>query len=260
MLSCKECHAITQNKCPDSELANQIYSIWIDRASSLSSHTLDEYSHHVQEAFLLVKTQMQLSKKVHPSRLSVLDFGMGWGRFALAIKALGCDVFGYDLSEERVALGESNGVKMLSEKQIRDHSFDIINTEQVFEHLPNPLETARTLSSVLRKNGLLKISVPFSRSIERGDFRIDWHASKYQANSWMPIQPLEHLNYFRRPSLIILSNILGLEEVRLRISTEYNYAFDWSTSRRVVKNIIRPLLRKRIRNYYLFTTPAAVDG
>ena len=66
---------------------------------------------------------------------------MGWGNWLLAAKALGVSVFGPQLSEERVKYAKKNGITVITWDEIQGSNFDYINTDQGFEHLPQPLET-----------------------------------------------------------------------------------------------------------------------
>jgi hypothetical protein len=129
-----------------------------------------------------------------------------------------------------------------------------INTEQVFEHLPSPLQTGAQLVSALVPNGVLKVSVPYAPWLERdvASIEINWEAATYAPHSPMAVHPLEHLTYFRRPSLNTMAARIGMREVRLRPTEELNYAFYWNSLRSVAKNLARPFLRRTFRNYFLY--------
>lgn len=66
----------------------------------------------------------------------------------------------------------------MSWEEIPQHQFDFINTEQVFEHIPKPLETLRYLKKALKTNGVLKISVPTANDIEQRLEIMDWKIPK----------------------------------------------------------------------------------
>ena len=100
--------------------------------------------------------------------------------------------------------------------------------------------------------GVLKISVPFSRWVEKGDLKIDWNAGRYSRHSSMPLQPLEHLTYFRRASVDALASQLGLTRVRLSAGDMLRYATNWTSPKSAIKNIGKALFRDRMRNYHLF--------
>jgi SAM-dependent methyltransferase len=86
---------------------------------------------------------------------------------------------------------------------IPKYRFDFINTEQVFEHIPEPLETLRHLIKSLETNGIIKISVPTANDVDRRLKIMDWEAPIDSRNSLDPVTPLEHINYFKRSSIRI---------------------------------------------------------
>ena len=71
-------------------------------------------------------------------------------------KGFGCESYGTELSEERIKYASSNGIKVIAWNEIPKHSFNFINTEQVFEHIPNPLDTLIYLKDALKPMVYLK--------------------------------------------------------------------------------------------------------
>lgn len=247
ILSCRGCRALFQQLAPTPEFAAEYYGSWIAQHGK-PRFLLGEYAHWINEALILTSFLLKRTGRESPDELKILDFGVGQGVFANAMKACGCKVYGYDLSDERLEAREREGIVPVKFEAIE--GFDFINTEQVFEHLPDPLEKATHLSRGLTEKGVLKISVPYARWAERGPLKIDWNAGRYARHSYMPLQPIEHLTYFRRPSLERMMASLGFKAVRPSILTELNYAFDWKRS--ALKYLARPFLRRWMRNYYLF--------
>lgn len=249
--ACSDCNALFQKHAPAPGLAAEYYDTWIAAHGSPSA-PFTEYTHRINEALVLTSLLLKRTGKRSPADLSVLDYGVGRGVFALAMRACGCKVSTYDLSSERMETARRNGLAAIEDSEIPGSGFDFINTEQVFEHLPAPRETTAHLVSGLNDRGILKISVPYGRAIESGPFRIDWNAPKYGPYSPMYLQPLEHLTYFRRPSLDKMMAGLGYAQVRLSVADELNYAFNWKGARQIAKNLVRPFIRDRIRNYFLY--------
>jgi 2-polyprenyl-3-methyl-5-hydroxy-6-metoxy-1,4-benzoquinol methylase len=98
--SCDSCGAITQRYAPDQAFASELYGKWIDKdpgREHKKAPPLQEYMHQIQEALILTTFLLKHRRKAVPSDLKVLDYGTGWGRFALAMKATGCDVYALDL-------------------------------------------------------------------------------------------------------------------------------------------------------------------
>ena len=172
---------------------------------------------------------------------------MGWGKWALMAKAFGCESYGSELSEERAKYASSNGIKIIEWNEIPKHSFDFINTEQVFEHISNPLGTLIYLKDALKSDGLFKISVPTANNITRRIKLMDWKAPKATRKSLNPVAPLEHVNYFRRNSLIKMAELAGLEEVVIPMLTQYKYTTNWFGAKRIAVNLLLPIYRNVLK-------------
>lgn len=206
LYECFGCGLIFQREIPNESLMERLYDYWIDPQKAFIQHqkkdALGHYSYYAQEIMQIIAYFKEVS-----SSLSFFDFGMGWGKWALMAKAFGCDSYGSELSKERIEYAKSNGIKVISWDEIPQHQFDFINTEQIFEHIPEPLQTLCHLKRALKPNGILKISVPIANDIERRLRIMDWEALKGTKNSLNPIAPLEHINFFRRKSLVKMASV-----------------------------------------------------
>jgi len=249
---CGVCGLIYQRDVPNKLLMERIYEHWIDPKKvfvrHLSQDGLEKYSYYAQEIMQIISYIGKM-----PSEVSVFDFGMGWGKWALMAKAFGCDSFGLEFSIERIQYAKGNGIKVINWDEIPKYRFDFINTEQVFEHLQDPLQTLRHLSSGLRTNGILKISVPGVNDIRRRLKIMDWSSPKGSKYSLNPVAPLEHINYFRRQSLVQMATQASLEETIIPIKIQYKYLTDWHKAKRILGNLFSPLYINIIKkqNYIL---------
>lgn len=250
LCKCNVCGLIFQREIPDDSLMEKLYEHWIDPQKVFNQHLeqaeLEYYSSYAQEIMQLIA----FFEKV-PSSLSFLDFGMGWGRWALMAKAFGLDSYGYEVSKERILFAQSNGVKVVSWEEMTQRQFDFINAEQIFEHIPQPLLTLCHLKKVLKPNGILKISVPTANDIERRLKIMDWKSPKGTRNSLNPIAPLEHINFFRRASLDKMAHAAGMEEVRIPLKYQYMYRINWYGVKQIAKNILAPIYQNifKSKNY-----------
>ena len=161
-----------------------------------------------------------------PSSLRFLDFGMGWGKWALMVKAFGCDSYGTELSKARIDHARSNGLAVITWQDIPQHQFDVINAEKVFEHIPDPLATLRHLKKALTVGGLLRIHVPAAGNMRRRLKIMNWTAPEGSRESLNPVAPLEHINFFRRSSLTRMARESGLTEASIPITEEYGHTPD----------------------------------
>lgn len=178
---------------------------------------------------------------------------MGWSKWLFMARAFGCKPYGTELSEERVSHAISNGIHVVDWNEIPEFSFDFINTEQVFEHLAQPLETLMHLKSALKPGGVVKISVPYTGDI---DFRLktmNWTAKKGSRESLNAVAPLEHINCFRRNSIIKMGKKVGLREIQFSIRNQYKYLNGWSFNKKFIIKLLRPVMRNVLKkeNYVL---------
>ena len=258
LCECDFCGLIFQRDIPNEVLMEKLYGQWIDPQKALIRHQqqddLGYYSRDAQEIMQIIS----YSRK-RPSSLQFFDFGMGWGEWALMAKAFGCESYGTDLSSNRRKYAQSIGIKVIMWDEIPQHRFDFINTEQVFEHIPDPLRTLLHLRTALKTNGILKISVPAANSINRQLRNMDWKAPKGSRNSLNPVAPLEHINCFRRTSLLKMASEAQMEEVFIPLTVQYSHITNWSGLKRIAKNILLPIYRNLLKkqNYiFLRNNPA----
>ena len=144
LCDCSSCGLIFQKDIPNDALMDRLYEHWIDPRGAFDRHLAEDdlsyYAEYAQEVMQLLAYFGRV-----PATVSMMDFGMGWGRWAMMAKAFGCDAHGSELSADRIAYARANGVKIVEWDDIPDQRFDVINADQVFEHIANPLDTLNYL-------------------------------------------------------------------------------------------------------------------
>ncbi|WP_121357803.1 class I SAM-dependent methyltransferase [Flavisolibacter nicotianae] len=253
LCECTSCQAIFQQEIPNDTLLEKLYEEWLDPQLALLRHQKqDGLAYHRQHAEEIMQVIALLGKP--PAQLHFLDFGMGWGQWALMAKAFGCTAYGTELSRERIAHARANGIHVITWEQLPRPQFDFINTEQVFEHLAAPLDTLRYISRGLKPGGLLKISVPTAHNIKRRLAHMDWKTPKGTRLSLNPVAPLEHINFFRRKSLLCMAEAAGMKEVTIPLKIQYQHTLDVSGLKPFVKSVSKPIIRKvwKQPNYLFF--------
>lgn len=252
LCECGNCGLIFQQNIPNKELMEKLYREWINPLQSLEKHNphvdLADYAANTQEILQIIS---YLGKT--PASLRFFDFGMGLGRWALMAKGFGCQSYGAELTDELIEHAKLNGINVITWDEIPQYSFDFINTEQVFEHIPEPLKTLRHLRKSLKTTGILKISVPPANDIDRRLKIMDWKSPKYSRNSLNAVAPLEHINCFRRSSLLKMAEEAGMHEIFMPIKTQYRYITNWGGIKEIAKNLFRPIYRNILKkqNYVL---------
>lgn len=250
LCECANCEAIFQKEIPGDALMLRLYEKWIHPVNVAENRRSLSYSHFKNYADEVARIASLF--KAPPASLRFCDFGLGWGDWALMAKAHGISSYGTELSNERIEHSRANGIKVISWDEIPGKDFDFINTEQVFEHLDKPLETLRHLKSGLKKGGIIKISVPYAHDIKRRLQSIDWKDKQGIAATLSPVAPLEHINYFRRKSIVKMGHIVGMQEHRFPISNQYSNSRIFGEGLKdTIKNLARPIYRSTIDNYIL---------
>lgn len=254
LYDCRSCRTIFQKNIPNSALMERLYEHWIDPIKAFNNHKVAMsqkiYANYAKE---IMTVGSCFSTKRSDTKF--LDFGMGWGDWLLMANGFGYQCFGLELSESRIKYAESRGLKAIRWQEAENLSFDFINAEQVFEHLPEPLETLKKLKMILKPGGLIKISVPTAIDIERRLKLMDWGAKKGTQYILDPIAPLEHIQYFRRSSLIHMAEIAGMTEKVIPLSQHWNNSFEWFQPRGLIRNALIPVYRSVLKmQSYIFLT------
>src|SRR5262245_61619167 len=216
LVACGKCGLIYQQEVPGEELMLHIYEDGSSLEQKGPNDELGSLGGYYDYFIVLCARELFFVGRYFqrpPGSVKVLDFGMGWGHWCLLARAYGFDVSGLEFSPSRVAYAREGGTHVVQWEDLTELKFDYIHTEQVFEHLTNPLETLQALARCLRPGGLIKISVPDGTDILRRLKIGDWSASKGSPNSINAVAPLEHLNCFNRLSLAALGTTAGLVPV-----------------------------------------------
>jgi SAM-dependent methyltransferase len=257
VVKCRDCGLYFQRDVGNDELLADMYGNWLGKKDPVAPHKppmpLDYYSYMAAEIMQIIAF---LQKKIgRDRRLRFLDYGRGWGNWSQMARSFGVDVYGVELSPERLAYAKSIGLKTIETQDIVDYEFDFINTEQVIEHLVDPRAEIEMLKKCLADDGMIKLSVPDGKGVESVLRSWDWKDSFPRRSLVVPFQPLEHLNIFTSDSLLHLANSCGLKRIGLPLSISYAYSTDWSSVRLIAKNILRPIKRFKLMKgcYALFS-------
>ena len=103
---------------------------------------------------------------IEGENLNILDFGCGWGFYAIELSAKGHKVTGIDFPNEieiaKIAWGELENVIFSTQKinELPENYFDIVISSQVIEHTHNPGNYLHQINRVLKPSGRLVVSVP----------------------------------------------------------------------------------------------------
>jgi len=252
LLECGSCGVLYHRDVPGDVLMERLYEHWIDPERALEQHrlhvTMDTRMMFIREIVLALEV---VAKK--GPRLRAFDFGMGWGDWCLMARAFGCEVAGTERSPSRVANARANGIEVVAWEEIPSRRFDLINCDQVLEHVVDPLETLRYVAASLEPGGLLKVSVPDGADMPRRLARGDWMAPEGSSDSLLSVTPLQHINCFQHDSLVAMARRAGLRVAEIPLSAQLAATVDRFTPTHLINGLTRPLGRRLLtRDTYLF--------
>ena len=217
ILECVECKIAVTHPFPSEEELTKLYSCGNYRTNTGKRFgVVIEYLVYLSR----VLKRTRINKYIRPGR--ILDIGCGRGLFLDVMRNGGWNAIGTELNKETASYARKvYGLEILTGDLIKHkldgESLDAININQVLEHLKNPNEILIECRRLLRKDGLLLISVPDLRSLQ---FVIG-------KENWFLLDLPFHLFHFTEEGLVDLLKTHGFEIRRIkRFSKEYS-PFGW---------------------------------
>lgn len=257
LLKCGKCSLIYQKEIPNDYFMSKLYEL----------HNPDEMvnlARAKKDVNYYLAIAREIASVIHwsrksPHELELLDFGMGWGEWCLMAKAFGCNAVGSEMSLAKIKVAEGNGIRNITFDDIARGAWDFINTEQVIEHVADPVSLLGYLGKSLKPNGLIKVSVPnrfYGFPLTKfiygdGAFTRFYKWEDFYGNS---VQPLEHINCFSYKSLLALGAAANLKPVRQPLLSQYVCAITGSNGKNLLKNVLKPFYRAFHNNNYMFFT------
>ncbi|OAG27028.1 class I SAM-dependent methyltransferase [Thermodesulfatator autotrophicus] len=199
--------------------------------------------------YLSDKYEFDYAKKFIKKEDYVLEIGAGRGLFAKKISTN--KYIGLDTSKKAQELASKEGIKIENET-IEEHAkqksdfYDVVCCFQVLEHVPNPKSFLAASIKVLKKDGLLIISVPSEDSF-----------LKYATNNILNMPP-HHVTRWSNITLEYLSTIFNLDIVEICHEYVSEIHKKWYISTLIQSLLLTPKLldltikRKLISKFSLF--------
>ena len=141
---------------------------------------------------LYSKLLKQKDPLTYKKGLKVLDIGCGDGRYLLEKRRYECECFGVDIDYEALKRlrAKDSSIRTycgnLQEAGLQNEAFDIVNLDNVLEHITEPGKLLNEVRRVMKKGAVLRVVVPNSVSFTYGIF------CKY----WMGLDCPRHLYTF----------------------------------------------------------------
>ena len=156
-----------------------------------------------------------------PARqVDVLDYGAGTGLWLDVAAEVGCGTTGAEIDPAARARLSAAGHATVDHDDLPASAFDLVNLEQVLEHVLDPLEVMERVAGAVRPDGLVRVCVPNGAGVRDLLADPDWTAPKGSARSLNAVAPLEHVNCFDRGSLTAVGVAAGLEPFRFPLGVD----------------------------------------
>jgi len=143
----------------------------------------------------------------------LLDIGAASGAYVRAAIDKGWEAYGIELSPLAVTFAKDNWKVdlmqgTLEEAHFQDNFFDAIILIHTLEHLPDPFETLREINKILKRTGMLYVTVP----------NIASYKAKKLGEKWWALKPAEHLFFFSPKTLKLLLEKAEFDIMRIDTS------------------------------------------
>jgi len=208
LVDCPRCGLLFQQRVPAA-----------DSIADLYEHIVESERDDVEQrrgATVRGGARGDLNRTVRRSRrpaeqVDVLDYGAGTGVWLDAAAEFGCRTTGAEIDPAARAQLEAAGHATVDHDDLPAATFDLVNLEQVLEHVLDPLEVMQRVRAAVRPDGLVRVCVPNGSGVRALLADPDWSAPKGSARSLNAVAPLEHVNCFDHSSLTAVGVAAGLE-------------------------------------------------
>jgi 2-polyprenyl-3-methyl-5-hydroxy-6-metoxy-1,4-benzoquinol methylase len=193
VVKCIKCGSFYQKHVLSTQGMEILYNNWLDQKKLklyYSSMKVDENE----------KYRLAFISKYFHNKINILDYGAGYGNFLKLAHNKNMNLFAYDLGNEKNDFLSSDlHVQIIDSLESYDDFFDFINMSQVLEHVPEPAILISNLTRALKKGGLIFISTPNCRGINRLLTNMN-----FNQRLWTMISPFQHINAFDNSSLKLI--------------------------------------------------------
>lgn len=162
----------------------------------------------------------RLRRLVQPGMARLLDYGSGFGRWARAGVEAGFDVCAFEPSMPRGGENEPPFTLIHSIDELHGEVFDIVNLEQVLEHVPDPVHLLTGIREYCHSGSLIRITVPNIMRSEEG--AAIWHEWPFDGRRAHVMAPFEHLHGFTPQSLRETVRQAKFEPIKVSRLLAYN--------------------------------------
>jgi SAM-dependent methyltransferase len=191
VMRCEQCGHCWYREQPSDHQLSQMYAagIPLDSTVSISRDPSDR----------MLFEMRRLKSLVNLRAPSYLDYGSGFGRWARAAVQVGFRVHAFEPSAKRGAEPDTPFALVHELDALGKMKFDVIQMEQVLEHVPDPAALLRDVRVFCHANTVLRVTVPNILRCEEG--ANVWNDWPFDGKRPHVMAPFEHLHGFTPRSL-----------------------------------------------------------
>lgn len=215
----------------------------MDKVDKLENHYDDKYFKIQKKCGKLGAESCihKFLKYINPGD-DVLEFGCGTGYYLERLnveKKIGIEV-------NPVAIEHARGLGLdirTSLDEVEDNSIDVIYSHHVLEHVPNPLETLKTLKQKLKNNGKMIFVMPYDPHFlqwhpdDRNKHLYTWNsmtAGNLFSMAGFKVNKIWYNRYQWPPGAYYIRKFFGVSILNI-LSTIYAYLFGYREVQIVVE-------------------------
>ena len=201
---CRICGFMFSEDLLDDDSLNKVYDEIINPAIC-KDYSLSE------KVFEFNRKDFNHTMELLPDKTKVkraLDYGAGWGTWAMIAREQIQEVHCYETSPIRKKYILEAGLSLIESESsiLSTDKFQLINCQEVLEHVPNPKDVLKVLRDALTDDGAIWLTVPCCTA---DYYKFQAEAISKGQNS-KEINPWEHLNYFTNKTLQDMCKAVGL--------------------------------------------------
>lgn len=154
----------------------------------------------------------------------VLDFGSNWGYGAWQFREHGFDVTAFEISLPRAAFGSKLGLDIHTNFADVGDNYDIVYSNHVLEHIPNPKEALCAQMSIVKRGGLVLAHTPNGSEARR-----ERSPKSFRAN-WGQVHPVLLTDSF-------VAAVAGQRPFLLTSGDELSRVFAWDRASQIIQAV-----------------------
>ena len=208
ILKCSDCNHYWYKVYPSDKFLKTMYDN--KRSLTESDSSINPY---------IYKEIKKLKKFFTKSNPKFLDYGSGYGKWSYAANQEGFNVTSYEPSLERSNKFGNAFHNVSSLKTLEDQKFDLINLEQVLEHVSNLDIFLKNIKKYMSTSTILRITVP---NMEKYNSKDTWLSWPFDGSKIHIMSPYEHLHGFNYDSLRNLIERNGFKQLKINLINKYS--------------------------------------